>query len=68
MIINLVNHPDRMGSAVLTSAEKIAAKHRLKVVLTMLSLPGDRWKQLNGGRNDARQAAPQHTPVACSFS
>lgn len=31
-----------------------AADHHLKIVLTMLSLPGDRWKQLNGGRNDAR--------------
>src|SRR5262245_1292304 len=30
VVINLVNHLDRMGSAVLTSAEKIAAKHRLK--------------------------------------
>ena len=31
-----------------------ADRHRIKIVLTMLSLPGDRWKQLNGDRDDPR--------------
>jgi hypothetical protein len=28
--------------------------HNIKVVITMLSLPGSRWKQLNGDKNDFR--------------
>src|SRR5262249_43188749 len=31
-----------------------ADRHGIKVVLTMLSLPGARWKQLNGNRDDGR--------------
>ena len=31
-----------------------AERNRIKVVLTMLSLPGARWKQLNNDRDDAR--------------
>ena len=32
----------------------MAEKHQIKIVLTMLSLPGDRWRQLNGGKDDPR--------------
>ena len=31
-----------------------ADRHHIRIVLTMLSLPGDRWKQLNGNRDDPR--------------
>lgn len=31
-----------------------AGKHDVKVVLTMLSLPGSRWRQLNGDKDDVR--------------
>lgn len=31
-----------------------ANRNNVKVVLTMLSLPGSRWKQLNDGRDDTR--------------
>lgn len=31
-----------------------ADKNGVKVVLTMLNLPGDRWKQLNNNRDDSR--------------
>jgi hypothetical protein len=37
-----------------------ANKQEVKVVLTLLSLPGDRWKQLNGNRNDDRIWRNQH--------
>ena len=31
-----------------------ADRHHIRIVLTMLSLPGDRWKRLNGNRDDPR--------------
>lgn len=40
--------------AVLVRALDAADTAGVKVVLTMLSLPGARWRQLNGGRDDGR--------------
>ena len=40
--------------AVLVRALDAADKAGVKVVLTMLSLPGARWRQLNGDRDDGR--------------
>ena len=45
---------DRADLATLKTALAAADRQHVKVVLTMLSLPGDRWRQLNGGKDDLR--------------
>lgn len=45
---------DPVDLATLKTALAAADRHHVKVVLTMLSLPGDRWRQLNGGKDDRR--------------
>jgi hypothetical protein len=45
---------DQTDLATLKAALAAADRHHVKIVLTMLSLPGDRWRQLNGGKDDIR--------------
>jgi len=45
---------DEADLATLRTALEAADRHHIKIVLTMLSLPGDRWRQLNGDKDDLR--------------
>jgi len=45
---------DQADLATLKAALAAADRHHVKIVLTMLSLPGSRWRQLNGGKDDLR--------------
>ncbi len=45
---------DQVDLATLKAALAAADRQHVKVVLAMLSLPGDRWRQLNGGKDDLR--------------
>jgi len=45
---------DQTDLATLKATLAAADRHHVKVVLTMLSLPGDRWRQLNGDKDDPR--------------
>jgi hypothetical protein len=45
---------DQADLATLKAALAAAGRQHVKIVLAMLSLPGDRWRQLNGGKDDLR--------------
>lgn len=62
--VGLVEEDLRKLEEVLTQAEKLG----LKVVLTTLSLPGARYRQLNGDQADLRLwRDPQYLPEAARF-
>ena len=61
---------DRTDLATLKAALAAADRQHIKVVLAMLSLPGDRWRQLNGGKDDLRlwrDPQPQYRDQAVAF-
>lgn len=59
---------DQTDLASLKAALAAADRHHIKIVLTMLSLPGDRWRQLNGGKDDLRLwRDPQYWDQAAAF-
>jgi aryl-phospho-beta-D-glucosidase BglC (GH1 family) len=45
---------DKSDSKFLKSLLKIFQEEDMPVIITMTSLPGSRWKQNNGGRDDLR--------------
>lgn len=56
-LIGNADHYTGLVTEDLTQLKKVLAdanKNGIKVVLTMLNLPGDRWKQLNNNRDDSR--------------
>jgi hypothetical protein len=59
---------DPVDLATLKAALAAADHQHVKVVLTMLSLPGDRWRQLNGGKDDLRLwRDPEYWDQAAAF-
>jgi len=56
-LIGSADHYDKLNQADLAKLREVlgwAEKHHVKVVVTLLSLPGSRWRQLNGNEDDLR--------------
>lgn len=56
-LIGSADQYDKLNQADLAKLREVlgwADKHHVKVVVTLLSLPGSRWRQLNGGKDDLR--------------
>lgn len=56
-LIGSADHYDGLNQTDLAKLHEVlgwAEKHHVKVVVTLLSLPGSRWRQLNGDKDDLR--------------